>query len=90
MSKDKEKGVKRKSGGVLGGSREIQEGSRRGLERPCGSQGVPEQFFCRFLASSETPGGPPGEFLGKYFDVFSMFLGAPMRHACRDRFFLDF
>ena len=67
--------VKRMSGGVLGGSREIQEGSRRGLERPCGSQGVQDQFFCRFLTSSETPGNPPGEFLGKYLYVFSIFWG---------------
>ena len=47
-------------------------------------------FCCRFLTSFGTPGGPPGEFLGKYFHVFSICWGASMRHACRDRFFIKF
>ena len=72
-----EKYEKKRPGGGPGGYRGIQEGSGRGLETPCGSQGVPDRVFSRFLTSAETPGGPPGKFLGKYFHVFSFFWGLP-------------
>ena len=85
-----EKYKKKKPGGGPGGSRGIQEGSGTDLERPCAPQGVSDRFFFRFLTSSGSPRGPPGEFLRKYFHVFSICLRASMRHACRDRFFIDF
>ena len=64
----------KRSGEVQGGSRGIQEESRRGLESPCGSQGVLEQCFCRFVTASGTPGGSQGSSWGSIFMYFQ-FLG---------------
>ena len=75
-----------KSRGVLS----FQKGSGRGLERPGESQGLPNLFFYRFFTASGTPGGFSRGAPWEVFSCIFYFFEASMRHACWDRFFIDF